>query len=156
MSATSSLVITRTLAASSAQVFAAWTDEETIRQWFCPGPDMIVAVAEVDLREGGRYRVVMQNKDGETYSPSGSYEQIVPNEKLVFSWKWADAELVTRVTVEFRELGPDETEMTLTHEGFPDTDVRDRHNGGWEGCLAKLPGVFRSIQRKEQCNETLL
>ena len=142
MTSGSSLVITRVLAASRAQVYAAWTEEDVIRQWFCPGPDMTVPSAELDVREGGEYRVVMQNKDGETYSPSGRYEKVVPGEKLVFSWKWADSELVTRVTVDLRELGENETELTLTHEGFPEAELRDRHNEGWTGCLAKLPGVL--------------
>jgi uncharacterized protein YndB with AHSA1/START domain len=99
---------------------------------------MTVPVAEVDAREGGSYRIVMQNQDGETYSPSGVYEKVVPNEKLIFTWKWADSELITRVTLEFRAVSDAETELTLTHEGFPETEIRDRHNEGWEGCLSRL------------------
>jgi uncharacterized protein YndB with AHSA1/START domain len=76
----------------------------------------------------------MQNQDGETYSPSGVYEKVVPNEKLIFSWKWADSELITRVTLEFRAVSDAETELTLTHEGFPETEIRDRHNEGWAAC----------------------
>jgi uncharacterized protein YndB with AHSA1/START domain len=115
-----------------------WTSAELMMKWFCPSQEMTVPVTEVDAREGGSYRIVMQNKDGETYSPSGVYEKVVPNEKLVFSWKWADSELITRVTIDFRAIGDAETELTLTHEGFPETEIRDRHNEGWEGCLSRL------------------
>ena len=65
-------------------------------------------------------------------------ETVVPNEKLVFSWKWADSELITRVTLDFRAVSETETELTLTHEGFPETEIRDRHDQGWDGCLSRL------------------
>ncbi len=136
-----SLVLTRVLPASREKVFSAWTDEALIEQWFCPSEGMTVPVAELDVREGGTYRLVVEDAEGKTYSPSGIYEKIVPNEQLIFSWKWADSELITRVTIELRAIGDDETELTLTHEGFPDTDIRDRHTQGWEGCLAKLTDV---------------
>jgi len=132
----------RTFPASRAKVFEAWTRAEMMKQWFCPGADMTVPVAEVDAREGGSYCIVMKNKDGETYSPSGTYEKVLPNEKLVFTWKWADSDLVTRVTVELKELAPDETELTLTHEGFPEAEIRDRHDEGWTGCLERLLGYL--------------
>ena len=136
-----SLVLTRVLPASREKVFAAWTEEAMIRQWFGPSEDMTVPVAELDVREGGDYRLVIENANGETHSPSGTYEKIVPNEQLVFSWKWADSELVTRVTIDLRDHGDNETELTLTHEGFPETGIRDQHIQGWEGCLAKLTKV---------------
>ena len=138
MNAGTALVIRRTFPATPAKLFAMWTTAELMKKWFCPGQDMTVPVAEVDAREGGTYRIVMQGKDGETYSPSGVYESVTENEQLVFSWKWADSELITRVTVEFRAVGEAETELTLTHEGFPETETKDRHNEGWTGCLARL------------------
>ncbi len=136
------LVLTRVLPAPREKVFAAWTEETLIKKWFCPQEGMTVPVAEFDVREGGTYRLVVEDTDGKTYSPSGVYEKIVTNEQLIFSWKWADSELITRVTIDLRALGDNETELTLTHEGFPDTEIRDRHIQGWEGCLAKLPDVF--------------
>ena len=132
------LVMTRILPASKKRVFDAWTKPDLIRQWFAPGEDMTVPVAEIDARDGGDYRIVMQNKDGETHSPSGTYEEVTPHEKLVFSWKWADSEMVTRVTIDLRQLNDSETELTLTHEGFPEAEVRDRHNEGWTGCFNRL------------------
>lgn len=138
MNAGNTLVMKRTFPATCERLFAMWTSAELMMKWFCPGQEMTVPVAEVDAREGGTYRIVMQNKDGETYSPSGVYEKVVPNEKLVFSWKWADSELITRVTIEFKAVSDAETELTLMHEGFPEKEIRDRHNEGWEGCLSRL------------------
>lgn len=75
MSAANTLAIKRTFPASCERVFRMWTTEELMKQWFCPGKDMTIPVAEVDAREGGSYRIVMQGKDGETCSPSGVYEK---------------------------------------------------------------------------------
>ena len=44
----------------------------------------------------------------------------------------------TLVTVEFRDLGDDRTEVVLTHELFPDVIMRDEHSHGWTGCLEQL------------------
>lgn len=138
MSAGNTLVLKRTFPASCETLFAMWTTEELVKKWFCPGEEMTVPVAEVDAREGGCYKIVMQNKDGGTHSPSGMYEKVIPNEQLIFSWKWADSELITRVTIDFRAVNDAETELTLTHEGFPEAEIRDKHNQGWDGCLGRL------------------
>lgn len=138
MTSNNSLVLKRTFPGSCEELFTMWTKDERLKQWFAPGKEMTIPVAECDAREGGTYRIVMQNADGGTHSPSGVYEKVVANELLVFSWKWADSELKTRVRVEFRALGDDETELTLTHEGFPDPEMKDKHEQGWTGCFARL------------------
>ena len=137
------LVIRRTLPATPDRVFAAWTRPELVRRWFSPGP-MRIDEASLDVRVGGAYRIVMMSPEGEPHSPGGVYEEIVPNERLVFSWKWVDSELVTRVTVELRAVGENLTELTLTHEGFPDRETRDAHDKGWVGCLVKLPAALEA------------
>ena len=68
----------------------------------------------------------------------GTYEELVPDEKLVFSWQWEGSDLVTRVTVALRALAEGHTELTLTHDGFPDAESRDKHQQGWGGCLGRL------------------
>lgn len=138
MSAENTLVITRVFAAPPERVFAAWTREEILQTWFCPGNDMMMPVTEIDAREGGSYRIVMQDKTGKTYSPSGTYEKVVENRQLIFTWKWADSPLVTRVTIDLKPINDNETELTLTHEGFPEAESRQRHNEGWDGCLDRL------------------
>ena len=138
MSTANTLVIKRNFPASCERLFGMWTTEELLKQWFCPGKDMTIPVAEVDAREGGSYRIVMLGTDGKSHSPSGIYEQFVPYEKLVFSWKWADSETITKVTLDFRAVSDWETELTLTHEGFTKAEIRDQHDKGWDGCLSRL------------------
>lgn len=48
------LVVRRLIQASREEVFAAWTDPESIKHWMCPG-DIVEAEAHLDLRPGGRH-----------------------------------------------------------------------------------------------------
>lgn len=132
-----SLTIRRTVAAPRERVFHAWSDPAAMRQWLCPvGSTVTEAVAEA--RVGGRYRVVMQPDDGGAPSIAyGTYREVVPPERLVFTWHWEHQPVETLVTVELHDLGT-ETEVVLVHEQFPDTGARDRHNQGWASSLEHL------------------
>lgn len=133
------LVVTRRFKAPVQRVFAAWTEPEKMKRWFAPG-DMTVPAAEADVREGGRYRVQMSEggSDCEFHVTGGVYREVVPNQRLVFTWQWEGSDQETLVTVEFRPLPDGETELTLIHEGFDNGETRDKHEQGWNGCLANL------------------
>jgi uncharacterized protein YndB with AHSA1/START domain len=119
-----------------ARVFAAWCTTDLMRRWFGPG-EMTVPEAEVDLRVGGAYRVVMRRPDGQTLIIGGIYREIVTNQRLCFSWQWEGSEAVTEVELTFRAAG-EQTDLTLVHREFETEAARDDHNKGWQGCLAKL------------------
>ena len=91
MASENSIVITRVFAATAERLFAAWTQSELLKQWMGPGP-VTVSIAEVDLTVGGSYTLVMNEPKGATHIPSGTYEEIVPNKKLAFNWKWATSD----------------------------------------------------------------
>jgi uncharacterized protein YndB with AHSA1/START domain len=94
-----SLTLSRRYNASPARVFSAWTDPEKIARWF--GPEGIDVVrAESDARAGGSYRIIARSPDGEEHDVSGVYREVVPNEKLVFTWAWKSTpERESRVTI---------------------------------------------------------
>jgi uncharacterized protein YndB with AHSA1/START domain len=132
-----SLNVKRRFNAPPAKVFQAWTDAEKVKRWMGPG-EVVVLSAENDARSGGRYRWVMRAPNGEEHDVSGVYREVVPNEKLVFTWAWKSTpECESLVTVTFKQDG-DGTIMTLTHEQFFDEDARDRHQMGWNGAMEKL------------------
>lgn len=136
-----SLTIKRRFNAAPAKVFAAWIDPEKVKRWMGPGP-MKAVLAESDPRAGGRYHWIMQSPDGEQHDVSGVYREVVPNERLVFTWAWKSTpERESLVTVTFKSDG-DGTLMTLQHEQFFDEDARNRHSQGWEGALAKMEALF--------------
>jgi uncharacterized protein YndB with AHSA1/START domain len=136
-----SLTLKRRLNAAPAKVYAAWTDPAKLKQWF--GPDSgAVERAETDLRVGGRYVVVFYTEDGEEHHVSGSYREVVPNKKLVFTWAWRSTpERESLVTVLIKPDG-DGSLLTLIHEQFFDEAARDRHAFGWTGSLDKLERLF--------------
>jgi uncharacterized protein YndB with AHSA1/START domain len=135
-----SLTIKRRLKAPPAKVYAAWTDPQVIARWF--GPTGVESVtAETDLRVGGRYHITMK-VPGDQHDVFGVYREIVPNQKLVFSWAWRTTpERESLVTVTFKPDG-EGTIMTLLHEQFFDDETRDRHNTGWGGAMDKLEKLF--------------
>jgi uncharacterized protein YndB with AHSA1/START domain len=136
-----SLILKRRLNAPPAKVFAAWTDAAKIMKWF--GPANVVGVrAEADVRVGGRYRIAGRDTSGEEHEVNGVYREVVPDEKLVFTWAWRSTpERESLVTVHLKSDGPG-TLLTLTHEQFFDEAARDRHEHGWSGTLDKLEAFF--------------
>ncbi len=132
-----SLTIKRRLNAAPAKVYGAWTEPAKIARWF--GPEQAETLrAEADARVGGRYRIVLRSPGGEEHDVSGVYREVVPNEKLVFTWAWRSTpERESLVTVLIKG-DADGTVLTLTHEQFFDEAARDRHRSGWTGALDKL------------------
>lgn len=136
-----SLTMKRRLNATPAEVYRAWTDPELLMRWFGP-ENVTMQEAEVDLRVGGTYRVVMLEDNGERHQVSGAYQEIVENERLAFSWAWVTTpERVSRVTVTFKQDG-DGTILTLLHEQFFDEAALRGHTHGWTGSLVKLEALF--------------
>jgi uncharacterized protein YndB with AHSA1/START domain len=138
----STIRLQRTVVASPAEVFAAWTNPAVMVQWFAPSDDFATPIAEVDLQIAGKYRVGMLNPNGKVHIVSGQFCRIEPPRTLSFTWAWdsprRDAH-ETQVTLEFREHG-DGTNLTFTHERFRDSALRDDHAKGWTGCLDRLVG----------------
>jgi uncharacterized protein YndB with AHSA1/START domain len=134
---TTRLTMTRTLPAKPEVVFAAWTNVEKVRTWFAPGP-LTVDAAHVDARPGGTYRIAMREPGGIVHVYHGTYKELVPNRRLVFTWKYeggADPEML--VTVEL-EAKAGATVLVLTHEKLASAESKVRHTEGWMGCLDKL------------------
>jgi uncharacterized protein YndB with AHSA1/START domain len=138
-----SLTLTRRLNAPPEKVYEAWTQPQKMIQWWGVGAmGGKTPIAETDLRVGGRFRVQFWSHDGQHNSASGIYKEIVPNEKLVFTWAWQSTpERVSQVTVGLMADG-DGTMLTLLHEQFGDETARNNHRGGWTAALDNLEKVF--------------
>ena len=137
-----SLTIKRRFNVPPSKVYAAWSDPEKMTHWMGPAA-VVKVVAECDLRVGGRYHVKMVMTDDE-HNVSGVYREIVPNEKLVFTWAWKSTpERESLVTVTFKDDNGG-TIMTLLHEQFFDEAARDGHNAGWTGIMERLDRYLNS------------
>jgi uncharacterized protein YndB with AHSA1/START domain len=138
---TRELVINREIAASQEAVFSAWTDPQRAAQWWAPR-DFTLLSCKMDVRTGGHWHRRMRAANGEVFVKRGAYREVVPHERLVFTYTTdyesgaVDPETVVNLT--FVALGPKRTRLTLWHTGFETDLSRDSHEGGWGGAVDRL------------------
>ena len=138
MASLPSLTLVRKIKATPAKVWAAITEPEQMLRWWGPdsGPTLRV---DADVRPGGRFSVVFRTLDGIERNPTGIYREVIPVQKLVFTWDLPGAvEPETLVTFLLRPIDTG-TELTLIHTHLPDEAARASHEMGWSGLLDKLP-----------------
>jgi uncharacterized protein YndB with AHSA1/START domain len=133
-----SVTIVRQVKASPAKVWAAITEPRLMMQWWGPdaGPTLR---AEADVRPGGRFNVVFRLLNGEEHNPTGIYQEVIPEKKLVFTWDLPgtpERESLVTFLLEPMDGG---TRLTLRHEHLPAEATRNSHEAGWTGLLDKLP-----------------
>jgi uncharacterized protein YndB with AHSA1/START domain len=138
------LELTHRFGAPRERVFEAWTDPEVLKQWWSAGETWDTPLAEVDAREGGRYRLSMRTDTGEVHTVFGEYREVRPPERVAYTWTWEEGpgpamtgSENTLVVVDFVEDG-DGTLVTVRHSGFATEELRDLHVHGWNGVLANL------------------
>jgi uncharacterized protein YndB with AHSA1/START domain len=107
------LVFTRVFNAPRQRVFDSWTKPEHLVRWYgCYSSSLIVC--EVDLRVGGTYCFVARMTDGTEHALSGSYRDIAPPERLVFTQRFnddPDKEALVAIQLDERN---GKTTMTMT------------------------------------------
>lgn len=143
----------RIVRAKRSRVFEAWTKPELIQQWY--GPTwMKVSSTDIDLRVGGSFKIEMVENDtrpegipkpaGDVIA-TGTYEEIVPNELLRFSFRgtWDPTNPNMLVTVQFSDAEGG-TEVKLIHERFASDERVGGYTQGWQGSLEKLAKALES------------
>jgi len=137
------ITVTRTIAAAPAALYAAWTEPDRMRQWFA-------TVVEADVRVGGRYRIEVHEDDGTVNGFTGEYLALEPAERVAFTFTHhsqtpADRISDETVTVTFREVGPDRTEVSITNAWTgPEVGPSDYAGlrEGWEVWMSMLVAHF--------------
>jgi uncharacterized protein YndB with AHSA1/START domain len=133
----STLVLRRAFTASRQRVFRAWISPVALEYWLRPR-GMGITVRSLDARVGGSFCFDLENGN----SIVGTYLDIVPPEKLVFTWSGgAGSDLKTVVTLDFLDQGP-LTEVVLTHEGLNTPEIRALVEGGWTSMFNTLGEVL--------------
>jgi uncharacterized protein YndB with AHSA1/START domain len=134
------LVITRIFDAPRALVFQAWTEPEHRMRWWGPN-GFTTTFCEMDLRPGGGWRLSMRSPQGREDRQRGIFREIVPPERLVFTYAFEDAAgnpgHETLVTVTFTEH-EGKTKLTVNQAVFETVAVRDDHVRGWGEALDNL------------------
>ena len=132
------LIVSRDIPAPIEAAWKSWTEPDRVLRWWGPN-GFTCTVAELDVRVGGRFRIVFGGPDGKMHECAGTYKEVVPNKKLVFTWSWPNStpERISVVTIEFRVAGKG-TDLLFKHEQLFDEAARDGHKRGWTGALDKL------------------
>jgi uncharacterized protein YndB with AHSA1/START domain len=141
-----SLALSRTYPVGPEKVWRAWTDPQALKRWWGPGTGEGVSLAQLDVRVGGRFRIVFGGPQGTDHEVQGVYREVVPNRKLVFTWTWprTTPERESVVTIVFRAAASG-TELDFRHEQLFDESVRDGHQRGWSESLGKLEQYLSTI-----------
>jgi uncharacterized protein YndB with AHSA1/START domain len=134
------LILTRVFAAPRPLVFRAWIEPERAALWWGPQGFEILS-CHMDVRPGGSWRMSLRGPSGAIQIKQGVYREIVPPERLVFTWRWLDFAGVpaheTIVTISFEEQSSG-TKLTLHQAVFETAEIRDGHYAGWSGCMDRF------------------
>ena len=134
------MVITRTFDAPARLVFEAWTTPELFKQWWVPkssGANLLSC--EQDVRVGGSYRLEFANPGGG--SPMafvGSYLEVVPNARLVWTNEESEDGAITTVTFEEK----DGKTLLVMSELYPSKQALDI---AIEGMDEAMPETFEQL-----------
>jgi uncharacterized protein YndB with AHSA1/START domain len=144
---TREVVLTRVFDAPRALVFKAWTDPKQMAQWW--GPHRFTnPVCEIDARVGGALRIHMRGPDGVVYPMVGTFNEVAPPERLVFTAQAQDAAgtplLESVTTVTFEEQGS-KTKLTVQARAVGLAPVALQMlagmEAGWTQSLERLANV---------------
>lgn len=115
-----SFTIERHLSASPEQVFQAWATPQIKERWFY-GPEEWQSIGyKLDFRIGGREHLVSGPSQGPMHVYDARIEDIVPNQRIVYSYDLSRDEKRVLVSLATVELEP---EGTGTHLVFTEEDV---------------------------------
>lgn len=122
------VVVTRTFDAPARLVFEAWSKPELFRKWWVPrSMGMTLRSCEMDVRTGGKYRLVFGDDPASTMAFFGNYIEVVPNKRIVWTNEESgDAGSVTTVTLEER----DGKTLLVMSELYPTKEAFDEAGTG--------------------------
>ncbi len=154
MAAEHELVLTRLIDAPRGNLFRCWTEPALLKQWFAPAP-FTTAVAEVDLRIGGASNIVMRAPDGQDIPCPGTYLDIVPNRRLVFTdaytgdWtpKTSGPPFMTAIITFDDEDGGTRYTARVRHWNAQDKKTHEDmgFHSGWGQCADQLAALAKTI-----------
>ncbi|MHA1525133.1 MAG: SRPBCC family protein [Alphaproteobacteria bacterium] len=142
------IVVEGFIAAPPSTIFRAWTDPEIVVKWFGQTPNSLHS-ATIDLRLGGSWQFLKLVDEAMTVGFEGEYLDIVPGQRLVFSWVHVvthangtrEATPVSKVEVTFTAKGKG-TNIRLVHSAISSADARRGIGGGWEAAFASMFALY--------------
>tara|TARA_R110002167_G_scaffold164309_6_gene361266 strand:- start:889 stop:1332 length:444 start_codon:yes stop_codon:yes gene_type:complete len=129
----------RVIATRPEKIYRAFLEPDAVASWV-PPYGFVGTVHELDAKVGGRHRMSFRNfTTSESHSFGGTYVELVPNERIVYTDAFDDQNLSgdmrTSITLKAVSVG---TEVTIEQEGIPDVIPTEACYLGWQDSLQKL------------------
>jgi len=128
------LVTTRTFDGPPRIVFEAWTRPELFKRWWAPkSMGMSLLSCEMDVRVGGKYRLVFEQNPAMAFF--GTYLEVIPHSRLVWTnEEGGEGGPVTTVTFEER----DGKTLLVMHELYPSKEALDAAGTGAADMMGEV------------------
>lgn len=136
--------IERHFAVAPERVFRAFADQEAKAAWFgSPDPATVQEGVAFDFREGGRETATTVSPDGNRYGFTATYTDIVPGERLVYTYEMSlngQRISVSVATAEFRPAPSGGTDFAITEQGvyLDGLDTSSQRRAGTEYLMDAL------------------
>ncbi len=119
--------VSRSFDAPARIVFETWTKPELFKKWWAPkSMGMPILSCEMDVRVGGKYRLVFGRDTSQSFAFFGTYLEVVPNARLVWTNEEGEDGAVTTVT--FTEK--DGKTLLVFSELYPTKEALEQNMGG--------------------------
>ena len=132
----------RVLAAKPEKVYRAFLDADAAAKWLAPN-GFTCKVHHMDPKVGGTYKMSFTNfTTGKSHSFGGTYKELVPHQKVLYTDKFDDPNLPGEITVTItlKEVSVG-TELNIVQEGLPDVIPAEACYLGWQESLMNLAKV---------------
>ena len=129
----------RVLTTRPEKVFRAFIEPDAVASWLPPN-GFVCTVHELDAKVGGKHRMSFRNfTTGGSHAFGGTYRDLVPGERLVYTDSFDDpnlpGEMTTSVTLKAVSVG---TELSIEQQGIPDVIPPEACYLGCQDSLRKL------------------
>jgi uncharacterized protein YndB with AHSA1/START domain len=129
----------RVFTAKPEKVYRAFVEPDAVASWLPPF-GYLCTVHELEAKAGGKHRMSFRNfTTGNSHAFGGTYLEVVPGERLIYTDKFDDPGMPgeMKVTVRLKAVSVG-TEMTVEQEGIPDVIPPEACYLGWQESLRKL------------------
>lgn len=135
----STILLHRVLTTKPEKVYRAFIEPDAVASWMPPF-GFLCTVHQLDARVGGKHRMSFRNfTTGNSHSFGGTYLELVPGERIVYTDKFDDpnlpGEMKINVTLKAVVVG---TELRIEQQGVPDVIPAEACYLGWQESLLKL------------------
>jgi uncharacterized protein YndB with AHSA1/START domain len=129
----------RVLKAPAERIYRAFLDPAALAKWL-PPHGFTGTVHHLDARVGGTFRMSFTNlTTGHTHAFGGTYNELVPHEKIRHTDTFDDpnlpGQMLVTITLKKVLVG---TEVNITQEGIPDVIPAEACYLGWQESLTLL------------------